>query len=246
MQSWHYNFTPTCSENSRSGDHMEGSAPEPVENAVAEVKTVKCSMCRKIKTVDHFFNPNSESLFHVCDYCRFLRKTKYKSSYFDIAVHCLERKVRVELERPVGSLSRTRDGSTSRASKATSQVSVLPKESSDRIISEKSISAGVVPSRRWVDISADASSSFANLERKIISCQTDCRYALNHPYYRYQSLLTSLCNPPQFVYNPEKNRMDIAQSSLPPAPKALIFCCSNPLYGSRFEMCSPILTKKEL
>lgn len=246
MQSWHYIFTPICFRNLRFGDHMEGSTSESMETAVADVKTVKCSMCRKIKTVDHFFNPNSENLFHVCDYCRFLRKTKYKSRFLNDCAHCLERKVRVELERPIGTLSRTRDSSTSRASKPTPQVSVLPKESTSRVVSEKSVSAGVVPSRRWVDISADAPSSFVKMERRTVTYQSDCRYALNHPYYRYQSLLTSLCNPPQFVYNPEKNRMDIVQSSLPPAPKALIFCCSNPLYGSHFEMYNPVITKKEL
>ena len=58
---------------------MERAALGSHGNDVAEIKTVKCSMCRKVKTRDHFINPNSDTLFHVCDYCRYLRKTKYKS-----------------------------------------------------------------------------------------------------------------------------------------------------------------------
>ena len=57
---------------------MEG---ENEGESTTEVKTVKCSMCRKVKTIEHFINPNSDSLFHVCDYCRYLRKTKYKSRF---------------------------------------------------------------------------------------------------------------------------------------------------------------------
>ena len=60
---------------------MEGATEGNRSEVSGDVKTVKCSMCRKVKTSDHFFNPNSESLFHVCDYCRYLRKTKYKSTF---------------------------------------------------------------------------------------------------------------------------------------------------------------------
>ena len=58
---------------------MDGAVADNQIEVSGEVKTVKCSMCRKVKTADHFFNPNSDALFHVCDYCRYLRKTKYKS-----------------------------------------------------------------------------------------------------------------------------------------------------------------------
>lgn len=59
---------------------MESALADNHTDKSEEVKTVKCSMCRKVKTCDHFFNPNSDTLFHVCDYCRYLRKTKYKSN----------------------------------------------------------------------------------------------------------------------------------------------------------------------
>lgn len=58
---------------------MEATAAEAPADAGTGVKSVKCSMCRKVKTSDHFINPNSDTLFHVCDNCRYLRKTKYKS-----------------------------------------------------------------------------------------------------------------------------------------------------------------------
>ena len=57
---------------------MNGVTTDNHANTSNEVRTVKCSMCRKVKTSDHFINPNSDTLFHVCDYCRYLRKTKYK------------------------------------------------------------------------------------------------------------------------------------------------------------------------
>lgn len=87
---------------------MERAALGSHGNDVAEVKTVKCSMCRKVKTRDHFINPNSDSLFHVCDYCRYLRKTKYKSRNVEW-VWSEERRVRVELEKPSGASSRSRE-----------------------------------------------------------------------------------------------------------------------------------------
>ena len=59
---------------------MEGKVVVMSSNLETEVKSVKCSMCRKVKTSDHFINPNSETLYHVCDNCRYLRKTKYKSN----------------------------------------------------------------------------------------------------------------------------------------------------------------------
>ena len=58
---------------------MEGKVAAMSSNLETEVKSVKCSMCRKVKTSDHFINPNSDTLYHVCDNCRYLRKTKYKS-----------------------------------------------------------------------------------------------------------------------------------------------------------------------
>ena len=60
---------------------MEATATETPVDAGTGVKSVKCSMCRKVKTSDHFINPNSDTLFHVCDNCRYLRKTKYKSRW---------------------------------------------------------------------------------------------------------------------------------------------------------------------
>lgn len=58
---------------------MEATDAEAPADAGTGVKSVKCSMCRKVKTSDHFINPSSDTLFHVCDNCRYLRKTKYKS-----------------------------------------------------------------------------------------------------------------------------------------------------------------------
>lgn len=230
---------------------MEGSSLESQDNAVAEVKTVKCSMCRKSKTTDHFINPNSDQLFHVCDYCRYLRKTKYKSRILLFVHYTIERRVRVELERPVCPLSRTRESGASGVGKTTrlsSQSTAVSREATIVQQSPKPVICGIVPSRKWVvtsDGSSSASSSPPEFDRRPISCQVDSRYAVNHPYYRYQSLLTSLCNPPQFVYNSEFNRMDVVRSSIPPAPKALIFCCSNPLYGHLHGMYNPVMIKRE-
>lgn len=70
---------------------MDSTQVESRSDHLADVKTVKCSMCRKVKTSDHFVNPNSTVLFHVCDYCRYLRKTKYKSkSPFFLHERCRE------------------------------------------------------------------------------------------------------------------------------------------------------------
>ena len=142
----------------------------------------------------------------------------------------LERRVRVELERPSGTISRTRENSAGKGTRS-SRIPVVTQESADMMIQKPSL-AGLVPSRKWIEVSSDSDPS----SRKRISSCPDSRYAVNHPYYRYQSLLTTLCNPPQVVFNSSKNEVDVIHSSIPPAPQALIFCCSNTLYGNRFGL----------
>lgn len=158
---------------------------------------------------------------------------------FNFCYDRVERRVRVELERPPGNLSRTRDSGTLKGPR-NAQVPVVTQESTD-MTAKKPALAGLVPSQKWIEVSSDSDSS----SRKRIAGYPDSRYAVNHPYYRYQNLLTTLCNPPQVVFNSSKNQIDVVHSSIPPAPQALIFCCSNTMYGNRFGLYDKLWMKKE-
>ena len=144
----------------------------------------------------------------------------------------------MELERPSGTISRTRENSTGKGTKS-SQVPGVTQESTD-VVTQKPLLSGLVPSRKWIEVSSDSDSS----SRKRFASCPDSRYAVNHPYYRYQSLLTTLCNPPQVVFKCSKNQVDVIHSSIPPAPQALIFCCSNTLYGNRFGLYDKVWVKE--
>lgn len=99
-----------------------------------------------------------------------------------------------------------------------------------RPISTKDLHVGVIPSKNWVDV-ADGSRSESDNKK---CYRSDSHYALNHPIYRFQSILANMCTPPQLVCN-EKNQIVVLRSSIPPTPKSLIFCCNpspngNPIY----------------
>ena len=64
----------------------------------------------------------------------------------------------------------------------------------------------------------------------------DTKYTLNHPYYRFQNILVSMCKPPQLVCN-ENNQIVVMRSPIPPSPQSLIFCCKTSSYNSPFQMC---------
>lgn len=208
---------------------MEGKVVVMSSNLETEVKSVKCSMCRKVKTSDHFINPNSETLYHVCDNCRYLRKTKYK-----------KRRVRVELERPSSSLSRNRESNGLRSTRNSSSAKgysapssfTSKKEGSNEKLPQKPSFACVVPSRNWIEIS-DASQTDC-VSRNKVCCLSDARYTLHHPYYRYQEILSTICTPPQVVYNSNEESFTVLPLSIPPPPQALIFCCKSSAYGNCF------------
>ncbi|CBK20857.2 uncharacterized protein [Blastocystis hominis] len=179
-------------------------------------------MCRKVKTSDHFINPNSDTLFHVCDNCRYLRKTKYK-----------KKRVRVELERPSSGLSRNRDSNGLRSTRNSSmsgrnfpssarQIPVK-EEIGGKLSPKKLAFTSVVPSRNWVEISDENHPNYVPKNRKVCIF-TDAQYAVNHPYYRYQEV----------IYNNDEESVTVLHSSIPPTPQSLIFCCKTSAYGNRF------------
>lgn len=217
---------------------MDSTQVESRSDHLADVKTVKCSMCRKVKTSDHFVNPNSTVLFHVCDYCRYLRKTKYKSKSPSFCMSVVERRVKVELERPSSTTSRSRESSALKSS----SLYVDSSSAKSRSTAESRAStppaqsfAGIVPSKKWIVISTDSTHTPSDRQVTGGGHASDTRYTLNHPYYKYQSILSTLCMPPQIVMNND-NSVVILRPSIPPAPKSLIFCCNSSLYSNRFGM----------
>ena len=215
---------------------MDSAPVESRSDHPSDVKTVKCSMCRKVKSSDHFVNPNSNTLFHVCDYCRYLRKTKYKSAFFCSFLTVVERRVKVELDRPSSTMSRSRESTALKSSSVhVDSPSTKPRtESSDGPSARSAQSfVGIVPSKKWVVISPDTSRISSEQSSSGGGYVANVRYTLNHPYYKYQNILSTLCTPPEFVLNSD-NKVVILRSSIPPAPKSLIFCCSSSLYNNRF------------
>ena len=217
---------------------MDNTSVESRADHPTDVKTVKCSMCRKVKTSDHFVNPNSTVLFHVCDYCRYLRKTKYKSRYLPFCMSGVERRVRVELERPSSTTSRSRESSTVKNSSLfidSSSSKSRPSGEHRTVAPPVQSFAGIVPSKKWIVISSDSTHMPSDRQPTGGGHASDTRYTLNHPYYKYQNILSTLCTPPQIVMNND-NSVVILRPSIPPAPKSLIFCCNSSLYNNRFGM----------
>ena len=63
----------------------------------------------------------------------------------------------MELERPSGTISRTRENSTGKGTKS-SQVPGVTQESTD-VVTQKPLLSGLVPSRKWIEVSSDSDSS---------------------------------------------------------------------------------------
>ena len=141
--------------------------------------------------------------------------------------------MRVELEKPSGASSRSRESAPAKG------VVNCARPSQDVPIETfpvGAVASGIVPSRKWICVSRP-------VEKRTVSSQSDSRYVLNHPYYKYQNLLSTLCTPPQVVFDGERKQLD-ARSLIPPTPQALIFCCSNTIYGDRFGL-HKLYVKKE-
>ena len=215
---------------------MDSAPVESRSDHPSDVKTVKCSMCRKVKSSDHFVNPNSNVLFHVCDYCRYLRKTKYKSTFLFSFLTAVERRVKVELDRPSSTVSRSRENTALKSSSVHVDSSATkPRTASGDGPNTRSTQSfvGIVPAKKWVVLSPDSSHVSADQPSAGGGYVANVRYTLNHPYYKYQNILSTLCTPPEVVLNSD-NKVVILRSSIPPAPMSLIFCCSSSLYNNRF------------
>lgn len=151
--------------------------------------------------------------------------------------------MRVELERPSSGLSRNRDSNGLRSTRNSSMsgrnfppsVRQVPvkEEIVGKLSPKKPAFTSVVPSRNWVEISDESHPNYVPKNRKVCSFP-DAQYAVNHPYYRYQEVLSTLCTPPQVVYNNDEESVTVLHSSIPPTPQSLIFCCKTSAYGNRF------------
>lgn len=153
----------------------------------------------------------------------------------------LERRVRVELERPASTISRNRDSTVAKTIKSlqpnTSGIeNDAPSPKKPEVSTDQSIpwSVGVIPTQKCVDIPQVVSHTPSPpIPSGKFHC--DSRYAVNHPYYRYQNILCSMCAPPQVVCD-EKNQVVVLRSCIPPAPQSLIFCCNAAMNGNCFSV----------
>lgn len=149
----------------------------------------------------------------------------------------VERRVRVELERPVSSLSRTRESTVNKPIRSyQGNSTVTPQQQTGGVsvvIPKAQNYVGIIPSRNWVEVSSNISVPQPATNQSV-KYQPDTHYVLNHPYYRYQNILSSMCSPPQIVYN-DKNQVVVLPSCIPPTPKSLIFCFNTSLYGNHFS-----------
>ena len=141
------------------------------------------------------------------------------------------------MDRPISTFSRTRESSSTRSTRSYhSNQPLAPQsstEKSDLPTSKDNLHMGIVPTKNWIDASSNKNDTKTNsAESK--TYRNDNHYALNHPYYRYQDILISMCTPPQIVCN-EKNQFVVVGSRLPPTPKSLIFCCKTPVHGKYFS-----------
>lgn len=137
--------------------------------------------------------------------------------------------MRVELERPTSTISRNRDSScvkSNRSYQTNTSVPVQQPPEPTEPADPNQLHAGIIPARKWVEVSSGKEGG---------KFQTDSHYALNHPYYRYQNVLSQMCTPPQVVCN-EKNQVVVLRSGIPPTPKSLIFCCNTSVYGNPFSL----------
>lgn len=151
--------------------------------------------------------------------------------------------MRVELERPPSGLSRNRDSNGLRSTRNStmsgrnfpSSARQIPvkEENGGKLSPQKLAFTSVVPSRNWVEISDENHPNYVPKNRKVCIF-TDAQYAVNHPYYRYQEVLSTLCTPPQVIYNNDEESVTVLHSSIPPTPQSLIFCCKTSAYGNRF------------